>query len=101
MVSATVFLVQTMPVAAIISLTEGGRILRVWSSLFQLSFPYYALSAGVTSMVTTVSRHVSWQIPLLVLLAMYAVYRSYQLYFGGVLPQAHPIAIAKGAGTTN
>jgi energy-converting hydrogenase Eha subunit E len=99
--SATVFLVQTMPVATIISLTEGGRILRIWSSIFQLSFPYYVLSSGVTSMVTTVSRHVGWQVPLLILPAMYAVYRSYQLYFGGALPQAHPIAMAKGAGTTN
>src|SRR5205807_3884740 len=44
MAAATVFLVQTMPVATIISLTEGGRILRIWSSIFQLSFPYYVLS---------------------------------------------------------
>jgi len=101
MAAATVFLVQTMPVATIISLTEGGRILRIWSSIFQLSFPYYVLSAGVTSIVTTVSHHVDWQIPLLVLPAMYAVYRSYQLYFRQAAPMASVFAMAKSAGAGN
>lgn len=76
------FLAQTLPVATIISLTERGRVLRIWSSIAHLSFPYFVLSAGITSIVTAASHLLGWEIPLLVLPVMYAVYRSYQLYFG-------------------
>ena len=99
-VTAVVFLAQTIPVAAIISLTEGAKILRIWSSIFLLSFPYYLLSAGITSIVTTVSRHFGWQIPLLLLPAMYAVYRSYQLYFAQAVSLTDGFALAKAASTT-
>jgi hypothetical protein len=81
--AATFFLGNTVLVATVISLTEGEKILRLWSNIFQLSFPYYVASAGITSMVTTASCHLGWQIPLLVLPVMYGIYRSHQLYFGG------------------
>jgi len=96
--AASFFLAQTVPVACIISLTEGGRLLRIWSSIFHLSFPYYVLSAGVTSLVTTASHRIGWQIPLLVFPVMYGVYRSYRLYFGQGETPARPIALAKAAG---
>jgi hypothetical protein len=83
--AATFFLGNTVLVATVISLTEGEKILRLWSNVFQLSFPYYVASAGITSLVTTASRHVGWQIPLLVLPVMYCIYRSHQLYFGGTM----------------
>jgi hypothetical protein len=79
--AAGFFLAQTIPVATIISLTESGRILRIWSSIAHLSFPYYVLSAGITSIVTAASQYIGWQIPLLVLPVMYAIYRSYRVYF--------------------
>jgi hypothetical protein len=87
------FLVNTLPVATIISLSEGPKIVRVWISIFHLSFPYYVASAGITSMVTTASRHVGWQIPLLVLPVMYAIYRSYQLYFGRMVAMAQAVGL--------
>jgi hypothetical protein len=95
------FLVQTIPVATIISLTEGGSVLRIWSSIFHLSFPYYLLSAGMTSIVTSASRHIGWQIPLLALPAMYGVHRSYQLYFGRAAAEPHPAGLAKRAAASN
>ena len=94
---ATFFLVQTLPVATIIALTEGGTMPRIWSSIVHLSFPYYVLSAGVASIVTTASQHWGWQIPLLVLAVMYGVYRAYRVYFGQSETSAHPIALAKAA----
>ena len=96
--AASFFLVQTIPVATIISLTEGGSVLRVWSSIFHLSFSYYVLSAGVTSLITTASHRMGWQLPLLVLPVMYGVYRSYRHYFGRAETPARPIALAKAAG---
>jgi len=95
--AATFFLVQTIPVATIISLTEGGNPLRIWSSIVHLSFPYYVLSAGVASIVTTASQHWGWQIPLLILPVMYGVYRSYRLYFGRPEISARPSVLAKAA----
>jgi hypothetical protein len=94
---ATFFLAQTIPVATIISLTEGGSALRIWSSIVHLSFPYYVLSAGVASIVTAARQHLGWQIPLLVLLVMYGVYRSYYIYFGQPETSARPSALAKAA----
>jgi len=32
---------------------------------------------------------------------MYAIYRSYRIYFGRALPQANNLAMAKGAGAAH
>jgi hypothetical protein len=95
------FLAQTIPVAAIISLTEGGRLLRIWSGIAHLSFPYFVLSAGVTSIVTTASHRAGWQVPLLLLPVMYGVYRSYQVYFVKAVPLAGGLAMATAAASNN
>jgi hypothetical protein len=95
--AAGFFLAQTFPVATIISLTEGGSVLRLWSNIFHLSFPYYVLSAGMTSLVTTASHHIGWQVPLLVLSVMYGVYRSYRLHFGRAVQAPQNLALAKSA----
>jgi len=79
--TATFFLGQTAPVAGIIKLTEGAAVRRIWMSLAQLSFPYYVVSAGMTSMVNTVSHHTGWQLALAVFPVMYGIHRSYKLYF--------------------
>ena len=92
-VAATFFFATTVPVATVISLSEGSRVFRVWSSIFRLSFPYYVASAGITSMVTAASRHVGWQTPLLVLPVMYGIYRSYQLYFGRIVAMTRAVGL--------
>jgi hypothetical protein len=86
--TATFFLGQTAPVAGIINLTEGAAIRRVWMSLAQLSFPYYVVSAGMTSMVNTVSHHAGWQLALGVFPVMYGIHRSYKLYFASAAGSA-------------
>jgi hypothetical protein len=98
--TAAFFVGQTAPVAGIIKLAEGAAMRRVWLSIVQLSFPYYVLSAGMTSMVNLVSHHFGWQAALVLFPVMYGVHRSYQLYFGGAteaLP-TKPLAKAAGAG---
>ena len=79
--TATYFLGQTAPVAGIIKLTQGAAVRRIWVSLAQLSFPYYIVSAGITSMVNTVSHHAGWQLALAVFPVMWGIHRSYKLYF--------------------
>jgi hypothetical protein len=97
LVATGFFCAQTIPVAAVISLTEGGKLMRIWSSIAHLSFPYYVLSAGVTSIVATASAHVGWQVPLLALPVMYATYRSYRLYFRSAISLENTQMLAKGA----
>ena len=98
--TATFFFGQTASVAGIIKLTEGVAMRRIWLSLAQLSFPYFVVSAGVTSMVNTVSHHAGWKLALAVFPVMFCVYRSFQLYFGstGKLSAAPSLARAAVAG---
>jgi len=76
------FLVNTLPVATIISLTEGSHLLRIWSSICHLSFPYYVACTGVTSIITAMSQLIGWQVPLAILPVMLLMYRCYRVYFG-------------------
>jgi hypothetical protein len=98
--TATLFLGQTAPVAAIIALSEGKAAGQIWRSLIHLSFPYYVVSAGVTSMVETVSSHLGWQLALAVFPVMYAIHRSYKLYFGRAAetPRSEVLVRAASAG---
>ena len=80
--TAAFFLGQTAPVAGIIKVAEGAAMRRIWISIVQLSFPYYVLSAGMTSMVNMVSHHFGWQAALVVFPVMFGVHRSYRIYFG-------------------
>ena len=81
--TAAFFLGQTAPVAGIIKVAEGAAMRRIWLGIVQLSFPYYVLSAGMTSMVNLVSHHFGWQAALVVFPVMYGIHRSYRLYFRG------------------
>jgi hypothetical protein len=78
---AAFFLVNTLPVATIISLTEGAGLVRTWSSISQLSFPYYLACTGLMSIVSAISRQVSWTMPVAILPVMVLMYVSYRLYF--------------------
>jgi hypothetical protein len=98
--TAAFFLGQTVPVAGIIKLAEGAAMRRVWFCLAQLSFPYYVLSAGMTSMVNVVTHHSRWYGSLVVFAVMYAIHRSYCMYFAPAVetPQRVPLARAARAG---
>jgi hypothetical protein len=77
----TLFLGQTAPVAAIMAISEDKTPGNIWWNLVQLSFPYYVLSAGLSSMVQTASTRVGWELALAVFPVMYGIHRSYTLYF--------------------
>jgi hypothetical protein len=73
---------------------------RVWLSIVQLSFPYYVVSAGMTSMVSLVSHHLGWQAALVVFPVMYGIHHSYRLYFARAAEAlcTAPLARAASAG---
>ncbi len=76
------FLSNTVPVAIIISLTEAKNALKVWTEIFQLSFPYFVLSAAIAGVVLAASERIGWQVPLFVLPVMFGIFYSYKRYFG-------------------
>lgn len=95
--TATLFLGQTAPVACIVGVSEGKTAGSIWWNLAQLSFPYFVVSAGVTSMVQTVSAHMGWELALAVFPVMYGIHRSYVLYFGKIAESLRPEALVRTA----
>ena len=96
--TATLFLGQTAPVAAIVAVSEGKAVGQIWWSLAHLSFPYYVISAGVTTMVQAVSSHLGWGLALAAFPVMYGIHRSYRLYFGRMAQTLKPEVLVKAAG---
>ena len=78
--ACTYFLVNTIPVAGIIALTENKSIKGIWEEAYFWSFPYYLVGAGVAGLVSWLNHIVDWQTSLLILPAVYLIYRSYRLY---------------------
>jgi hypothetical protein len=92
------FVVNTVPVAIVISLTEAKNALQVWGDIFQLSFPYFVASAAIAGLVLTATAKIGWQVPLFVLPVMFGVFHSYKRYFGGARDTAPaPVAVAARA----
>jgi diguanylate cyclase (GGDEF)-like protein/putative nucleotidyltransferase with HDIG domain len=78
----TYFLFNTIAMSLVISLTEQKSIQRVWQECYFWSFPYYLVGAGVAEAVAILDKMIGWQASLLVMPAVYLIYRSYKLYLG-------------------
>ena len=76
------FVANTLPVAAVISLTERRSLRKIWSECYFWSFPYYLVGAGVAGMMSWLHGFTDWQTSLLTLPVVYLIYRSYRLYLG-------------------
>ena len=74
------FVTNTFLIAVVIALTEGRSIRQVWSSSYLWCFPYYLVGAGIVSVIKFSNRMLDWQAGILILPAVYIVYRSYRLY---------------------
>ncbi len=96
--TSALFLGQTAPVATIVALSEGKAAGHIWWSLAHLSFPYYVVSAGVTTIVQTVSSHMGWGLALAVFPVMYGIHRSYRLYFGKMAETLRQEVMVRAAG---
>jgi diguanylate cyclase (GGDEF)-like protein/putative nucleotidyltransferase with HDIG domain len=76
------FVANTVPVAAVISLTERKSLRKIWAGCYFWSFPYYLVGAGVAGMMSWLHSFTDWQTSLLILPVVYLIYRSYRLYLG-------------------
>jgi hypothetical protein len=96
--TGTLFLGQTVPVAGILAISESKSAGSMWWNLAQLSFPYYVVSAGVTTMVQAMSSHLGWGLALAVFPVMYGIHRSYKLYFSQFAESLQPQPMVRAAG---
>ena len=80
--ATTYFLANTIPVAAVISLTEQKSLIKIYSECYFWSFPYYLLGAGVAALIRYLGQTFDWRTSLLILPAVYVIHRSYNLYLG-------------------
>jgi len=78
---AAFLVTDTLPVATVISLTEKLKLVKVWRDMLELTFSYFALSAGVAAIAATATHYVGWRTPLVVLPVMIASWVSYKRYF--------------------
>jgi diguanylate cyclase (GGDEF)-like protein/putative nucleotidyltransferase with HDIG domain len=78
----SLFSVQTIPVAIVVSFTEGERMFRVWGKRHLWMLPYYMIAAAIAALVHSTNFVLGWQMSLLIFPAMYLVYRSYCLFVG-------------------
>src|SRR2546425_1641026 len=80
--ASTYFVANTGSIAAVISLTEGKSLKRIWVECYFWSFPYYLVGAGLAGLVGWLDGKFGWQASLLVVPVIYLIYRSYRLYLG-------------------
>src|SRR5438477_450175 len=78
--ASTFFVLNTAPVACVISLTEQKSLRKVWSECYFWSFPYYLLGAAIAGVVELIDKKTGWQSSVLILPVVYLIFRSYRLY---------------------
>jgi len=74
------YLLNTVPIAAAISLSDGKPFGETWHNCYFWSFPFYLVGASVAWAISLLTKEIPWQGSLFVLPVIYLIYRSYQLY---------------------
>ena len=87
------FVANTIPVAAIMSLTGNGKVAKIWREISVLSLPYFVLSAGTAAVVATAGYYRGLALTV-VLLIMFGVYSSFKRCFREVALQSNLASVA-------
>src|SRR2546425_473771 len=77
-ISCVFFLLNTIQVAIVITLSEKRRLWTVWRDCYFWSFPYYVLGAAVAGALAFTYQLGGLTIYLLVLPMIYITFRSYR-----------------------
>jgi diguanylate cyclase (GGDEF)-like protein/putative nucleotidyltransferase with HDIG domain len=78
--SVTYFLVNTVPVATIISLVTGQRIDKVWSQNFVWTAPSYFAGACACTLAMVILKEQAGMVILFISPVLFFSYRSYSIY---------------------
>jgi putative nucleotidyltransferase with HDIG domain len=75
------FLLNSMVVATVVALAETSTIAKKWTS-YSWTFPYYLVGAAIAGVIQVLNRVAGWEMGILVLPAVYVIYRSYRMQRG-------------------
>src|SRR6202049_2428583 len=75
LLALTYFCANIFPVASIIGITEGKRIVAVWRS-YRWMLAYYVAGASLAWLIGTVPHAIQWKLPIICLPLVYLVHRS-------------------------
>lgn len=76
------FVFNTIPVATVVAISERKAPLTKWVETYFWTFPYYLIGAAVAGVMLLLNRLAGWELSILVLPAIFAIYYSYRLYIG-------------------
>lgn len=76
------FLINSVPVAVVIALSEAKSVLQTWIGMAQMSFAYFVASAGIAATVLTLTIRIGWGVPIAVMPLMLGIYLSYKRLLG-------------------
>jgi putative nucleotidyltransferase with HDIG domain len=76
------FLLNTSAVATMVALAEGTSISKKWVNGYLWTFPYSMVGAAIAGIIQLVNRIAGWEMSILVLPAVYTIYRSYRMQLG-------------------
>ena len=74
------FLLNTLSVALVVSMTEKRPAWRVWHDCYFWCFPYYLGGSCVAWLISSLEQQMHWEASLLILPVLFFVYRSYRVY---------------------
>jgi diguanylate cyclase (GGDEF)-like protein/putative nucleotidyltransferase with HDIG domain len=80
--ACTYFVANTGSIAAVIALSEHKRLKKILVECYFWSFPYYLVGAGIAGVIGWFNDNFYWETSLLLVPAIYVIYRSYRLYLG-------------------
>jgi putative nucleotidyltransferase with HDIG domain len=65
-----------------VALAENSSIMGKWDTGYSWTFPYYLIGAAIAGLIQFVNRLAGWEMSILVLPAVYVIYRSYCMHLG-------------------
>ncbi len=78
--TCALFLLNTLPVALVMALTDGNSFREVWRECYFWSLPYYLGGAALAEGLSYANKFIGWPTVLLTGPVLYLIYRSYGLY---------------------
>lgn len=76
------FVLNTLPIAIVVALTERKPMSATWKECYLWSFPYYVVGAAIVGGMQFLGDRLGWQTAVMTLPFVYIIYRSYQFYLG-------------------
>jgi signal transduction histidine kinase len=80
--AAAYFILNTLSIAVVISLTTAQSVSQVWKESYLWSLPYYLVGASIIAAFQYLVRRFGVQIPIVAVPLIYGIYRSFQVYVG-------------------